>query len=196
MDEIWKIWESGGWVMIPLFLLAVLLYVYAFQLVLYVRRMRPDRKTEMHWREWVRVPEQAEGRIAEIIRYTQAGVSSEKQIQLRFEEIRLAVMSLIDRRARFIGTLVAAAPLMGLLGTVLGMLQTFFGISTTGGSEAAGVVASGISEALVTTQTGLMIALPGLFIVMIIRHQRNTLAACLARLESLTISHLRFDTGN
>jgi len=193
MEKIWQIWQSGGWVMIPLFLLAVLLYGYAFQLVLYLRRLQLDRNAEMHWREWVRVPAEAKGRVAEIIQYTQADVSSERHIQLRFEEIRLAIMSLIDRRARFIGTLVAAAPLLGLLGTVLGMLQTFLGISTSGGSEAAGVVASGISEALVTTQTGLMIALPGLFIVMIIRHQRNNLAACLARLESLTISHLRFD---
>jgi len=196
MDQIWQIWESGGWVMIPLFLLAMLLYGHAFQLVLYLRRMRLNRETEVHWREWVRLPANAEGRVAEIIHYTQAGASSEKQVQLRFEEIRLAMMSLIDRRARFIATMVAAAPLLGLLGTVLGMLQTFFGISTSGGSEAAGVVASGISEALVTTQTGLMVALPGLFIVMIIRHQRNNLAACLARLESLTIGHLQFDSAS
>jgi len=92
-----------------------------------------------------------------------------------------------------VSTLVAAAPLMGLLGTVLGMLQTFFGISTSGGAETAGVVAAGISEALVTTQTGLTIALPGLFIVMIIQRQRHGLEAKIARLESLTLSHLKLD---
>jgi biopolymer transport protein ExbB len=77
-----------------------------------------------------------------------------------------------------------------LLGTVLGMLQTFFGISTSGGAETAGVVAAGISEALVTTQTGLTIALPGLFIVMVIRRRKHALEAKLARLESLTLSAL------
>ena len=102
-------------------------------------------------------------------------------------------MPLIDRRAKFVGTLVAAAPLLGLLGTVLGMLQTFFGIATSGGGEAAGVVASGISEALVTTQTGLTVALPGLFLVMVIQRQRHQIDAKLARLESLTLSHLRFE---
>ena len=51
------------------------------------------------------------------------------------------------------------------------------------------MVASGISEALVTTQTGLTIALPGLFIVMMIQRQRQGLEARLARLESLTLSH-------
>jgi len=193
LAPIWNIWVSGGWVMIPLFALAVLLYGQAFQLLLYVRRNDLDRRSEMSWWQWVRTPEEAPERIGGIIRYTQSDVSSGKQIRLRFEEVRLVLLALIDRRARFIGTLVAAAPLMGLLGTVLGMLQTFFGISTSGGAETAGVVAAGISEALVTTQTGLTIALPGLFMVMVIQRRRHQLEAQLARLESLTLSHFRFD---
>jgi biopolymer transport protein ExbB len=94
----------------------------------------------------------------------------------------------MDRRTTFLAMLVAAAPLLGLLGTVLGMLQTFFGISTSGGAETAGVVAAGISEALVTTQTGLTIALPGLFLVMMIRRKRQNFEIGLARLESLMLS--------
>ncbi len=193
MTGIWQIWLSGGWVMIPLFGLAVLLYSQAFQLVLYVRRTRLTDEHEMHWWEWVRHPERAEGRVGDIIRYGQTDVSSAKQIRNRFDEVRGALVSLIDRRTRFLGTMVAAAPLLGLLGTVLGMLQTFFGISTSGGTETAGVVAAGISEALVTTQTGLTIALPGLFLVMLIQRQRHRLEGRLARLESLTLSHFRVE---
>ncbi len=178
--------------MIPLFLLAVLLYAQAFQLIFYLRRTRIGNRGEVHWWDWVRSPEKAEGRVGEIIRYTQEGAISTAQVRNRFDEVRLAIVALIDRRARFVGTLVAAAPLLGLLGTVLGMLQTFFGISTSGGGETAGVVAGGISEALVTTQTGLTIALPGLFLVMMINRQRQAIEARLARLESLTLSHLKF----
>lgn len=193
MQKIWTIWESGGWVMIPLFVLAVLLYTQAFQLVMYVRRVNLDGRTEKHWWDWVRHPERAQGRIAEIVRYTQEGVSTVEQVRDRFAEIHLALVALIDRRAKFVGTLVAAAPLMGLLGTVMGMLQTFLGISSSAGQETAGVIAAGISEALVTTQTGLTIALPGLFVVMVIQRQRHALEARLARLESLTLSHLEFE---
>ncbi|MGH0031991.1 MAG: MotA/TolQ/ExbB proton channel family protein [Myxococcota bacterium] len=192
-SRILEIWLSGGWVMLPLFALAVLLYAQAFQLVLYVRRADLSDEGEMKWWDWVRDPSQAEGRVAEIIRFTQEGVRSQKQVRNRFDEVRLSLVSLIDRRAKFVGTLVAAAPLLGLLGTVLGMLQTFFGISTSGGGETAGVVASGISEALVTTQTGLTVALPGLFLVMVIQRQRHHLEARIARLESLTLSHLKFE---
>jgi biopolymer transport protein ExbB len=193
MDRIWQIWLSGGWVMIPLFALAVLLYTQAFQLVLYVRRNTLGKRSEAHWGEWVRHPEQAEGRAGEIIRFTQAEARSAEDVRSRFDEVRGALVALIDRRSRFVGTLVGAAPLLGLLGTVLGMLQTFLGISTSGGTETAGVVAAGISEALVTTQTGLTIALPGLFVVMVIRRQQHGLEARLARLESLTLSHLKVE---
>ncbi len=193
MTSIWEIWLSGGWVMLPLFACAALLYAQAFQLVLYVRRVRLDDGRSAHWFNWVKSPEQAEGRVGEIIRYTQSDVSSAKQVRNRFDEVRGVLLSLVERRAKFVGTLVAAAPLLGLLGTVLGMLQTFFGISTSGGGETAGVVASGISEALVTTQTGLTIALPGLFLVMLIQRQSHRIEAQLARLESLTLTHYKFE---
>ena len=193
MERIWDIWMSGGWVMIPLFLLAALLYGQAFQLLLYIRRSRLDESTQMHWWDWVRNPEKAEGRIGEVIQYTQTDVSSAKQVRNRFDEVRAALLALIDRRTRFVTTLVAAAPLLGLLGTVLGMLQMFYGLATSAGTESASVIASGISEALVTTQTGLTIALPGLFLVMIIQRQRHRLEARIARLESLTLGRLKFE---
>ena len=193
MQAIWKIWLDGGVIMLPLFVLAVLLYAQAFQLILYIRRLDLSREHELEWWRWVREPSEAQGRVAEIIRYSQSDVSSAKQVRNRFDEMRLALVSLVDRQQRFLAMLVSAAPLLGLLGTVFGMLQTFLGIATHGGSETAGAVASGISEALVTTQTGLTIALPGLFVVMLIQRRKHALEASLARLESLTLTHLKFE---
>jgi biopolymer transport protein ExbB len=193
MDRIFEIWASGGWVMVPLFGLAVLLYTQAFQLVLYMRRVRFGGEQEARWWEWVRTPEDAEGKVREIVEYTQSNVSSQKEIHNRFDDVRADLLGPVDRRTRFVSTLVAAAPLLGLLGTVLGMLQTFFGLSTGGGSETAGVVASGISEALVTTQAGITIALPALFLVLLIQRQGHELEGKIARLESLTITHFQFD---
>ena len=67
----------------------------------------------------------------------------------------------LDEHRATIAVLAAVAPLLGLLGTVLGMIETFDVISIfgTGNSRA---MASGISVALVTTQTGLLVAIPGL----------------------------------
>ncbi len=188
-----EIWASGGTMMVPLFALAVLLYTQAFHLVMRVRRVSLPARTEMHWWDWVRAPERAEGSVGEIVRYTQEGVRTSQEVRDRFEEIHLALVALIERRTRFVATLVSSAPLLGLLGTVIGMLRTFLGIAESAGEETAGVIAGGISEALVTTQTGLAIALPGLFIVLLIQRQRHALEAQLARLESLTLSQLRFE---
>ena len=190
LQKIFDIWLSGGWVMAPLFLLAFLLYTQAFRLVLHIARTNLNGKEEYAWREWVLEPQKAKGRLKEIIRYTQENTNCIETVRNRFDEVRMAQLAMIQQHLKFVKCLVAAAPLLGLLGTVLGMLQTFFGIATSGGAETATVVASGISEALVTTETGLTIALPGLFLVMFIRRQAHQIEAKLSRLESLTITCL------
>jgi biopolymer transport protein ExbB len=67
----------------------------------------------------------------------------------------------LKRRLEAIGVLAVVAPLLGLLGTVLGMIETFQVISDFGTGNAR-AMAGGISVALVTTQTGLLVAIPGL----------------------------------
>ncbi|WFB35240.1 MotA/TolQ/ExbB proton channel family protein [Kiritimatiellota bacterium B12222] len=61
-----------------------------------------------------------------------------------------------------LSALTAAAPLLGLLGTVAGMIHTFDAVAV-GGGDTGSQVAEGISSALLTTQFGLVIALPGVF---------------------------------
>jgi biopolymer transport protein ExbB len=111
-----------------------------------------------------------------------------KTVGRRFEEIRINLVSNIDRRLLVINTLVAAAPLAGLLGTVTGMLAMFLGLSQGTGASGMQKVADGMQEALITTQTGLTVALPGLFLGLIIKSKRDRIAGTLTRLESLILS--------
>ena len=196
LQKIFEIWLSGGWVMIPLFLRSFLLYTQAFRLALSIKDTKLPGNEEFAWREWVLEPEKAKGKIKEIICYTQKNTQSIEYVRMRFDEIRITQLATIQQQLKFVKCLVAAAPLLGLLGTVLGMLQTFLGISTSGGVETAAVVASGISEALVTTETGLTIALPALFMVMFIQRQTHQEEAKLARLESLTLTCLNLGAKN
>jgi biopolymer transport protein ExbB len=83
-----------------------------------------------------------------------------------------------------IAVLAAVAPIMGLLGTVLGMIETFDVISIFGTGNAK-ALASGVSVALVTTQTGLLIAIPGLFLSGMLWRQQKRLKTTLE--ESATI---------
>lgn len=192
-SQITGIWLSGGWVMIPLALLAVLIYSTGLELLMYLRKGNMQLGHESEWLVWIQDPAKATGRFGEIIRYTQDEVTTSRQVRNRFEEVRLDLITGIDRRLIFLTTLVASAPLMGLLGTVIGMLGTFAAISMGGGSETAAMVAAGISEALITTQTGLFIALPGIFLTLIIRRRKHSVEAALARIESLSLTSLKLD---
>jgi biopolymer transport protein ExbB len=68
----------------------------------------------------------------------------------------------LQRGLPALGTIVAGAPLLGLLGTVLGMIDIFQTVATAGTGITEGL-ATGISRALITTATGLIIAIPALF---------------------------------
>jgi biopolymer transport protein ExbB len=75
---------------------------------------------------------------------------------------------------------------VGLLGTVTGMLATFGALATgSGGDKTMALVASGISEALITTETGLVVAIPGLFLRYRLVQRLDRYKAFLAHLETV-----------
>ena len=188
VQESFNIIRAGGWVMIMLFLVGLILYIAGFSAIWFLWRGNLSPRSESKWAEWIDEPEDAQGRVGEIIQYVVHGDRiSPKIINLRFEEIRHVIITAIDRRLIFVKTLVAAAPLAGLLGTVIGMLNTFMGLASSKGGDTMSGVAAGIQEALITTQTGLLVALPGVFISLMIRQRRHTVAAVLSRLESLIL---------
>jgi len=167
---------------------AFILYATAFAALTYVNHGNLNRKDADKWEGWLKQPEDAEGRMGEAIRYVLHGDKlTIKTVQRRFSEIRLNAVSAIDRRLMVVNTLTAAAPLAGLLGTVMGMLAMFAGLSKGQGAGGMQAVASGMQEALITTQTGLTIALPGLFIALIVKWKRDGVAVALTQLESMIV---------
>jgi biopolymer transport protein ExbB len=190
MHKVWQVWVAGGWTLIPLALLSLVIYSNAVHLFLYFAARDYQRVGRDVWARWVEHPETAEGEIGEIVRYTQEEVHSCNQIHQRFKEVTSARLPLVDRRLRFLNVLITAAPLIGLLGTVLGMLVTFQLISL-GGGQITDMMSSGISQALFPPQVGLCVALPGLAMAHVIKRKRTEYEGFLARLESLTLQHYR-----
>lgn len=180
---------AGGGIMYMLGGVAFILYATAFAALAYVNRGNLNEKDAARWNAWIADPEKAEGRMGEALRYALHGPKlSIKTVQRRFDEVRLNVIQAIDRRLLVINTLVAAAPLAGLLGTVMGMLGMFAGLAEGKGASGMQKVAAGMQEALITTQTGLTIALPGLFIALVVKSKRNAISAALTRVESLILT--------
>jgi biopolymer transport protein ExbB len=82
-----------------------------------------------------------------------------EQTQKSLQEVLLTEQSKLEKRMGFLAALGTVAPLLGLLGTVTGMI-TLFQVITQVGTNDARILAGGISEALITTETGLIIAIP------------------------------------
>ena len=75
--------------------------------------------------------------------------------------VRMQVVEL-ERFVPLLGTIASAAPFIGLLGTVVGIIRAFHSIAVSGGSGGPQVVSGGIAEALVSTAVGLVVAIPAL----------------------------------
>jgi biopolymer transport protein ExbB len=89
----------------------------------------------------------------------QAPADIEERLQVALSQQKL----LLERNVGMLGTMAAIAPLIGLLGTVWGIMRAFHDMANTG-SAAPAVVAAGVSEALMTTAAGLVIAVPAVLL--------------------------------
>jgi biopolymer transport protein ExbB len=102
------------------------------------------------------------GAIPQAVATSLSAAAADERPGVAFDRCRQAYRGRVDREIRVLSAFTVAAPLLGLLGTVIGMVTTFRAVSTQFGNTAV-AVSEGISQALITTQCGLIVALPGIF---------------------------------
>ncbi len=100
-------------------------------------------------------------------------------------EFRAGPLLFYRERLSMLRVLTTTAPLLGLLGTVMGMLTTFTGLADSR-SDMFERIAAGISEAMITTETGLVIAIPALFLLMLIDTRIRRIESELMKQENRT----------
>ncbi|MDF1881441.1 MotA/TolQ/ExbB proton channel family protein [Sulfurimonas sp. MAG313] len=91
----------------------------------------------------------------------------------------------IIKYSKLIMTIVAAAPLIGLLGTVIGMIETFDSLADAALFSQSGGIAGGISQALFTTQLGLVVAVPGLIIGNLLQRKADKMLMDLEQIKDI-----------
>ena len=96
----------------------------------------------------------------------------------------------LERYLTLLGTIVSISPLLGLLGTVLGMIKVFTIISTVGVGD-PGVLANGIGEALITTAAGLSVAIPALVCHRYFHRVIDRYSAELERFALAVVEHIK-----
>lgn len=179
---------DGGVLMVPLTILALTIYYTAFKLFYFFSEHKFYKVDRNRLLELVFNKERATGELKDVLDYTQADTGiTVNQMKGRFSEILSAYLAEVDSKRTYLLVLITTAPLMGLLGTVMGMLTTFSGLAVSTGGSTVDQIAAGISEALITTQTGLIIAIPAYVMATLIQKRRNEMEACLTTMEALTV---------
>lgn len=107
---------------------------------------------------------------------TAKNLGGKEEIQGKMDEVLIHENALIDRRTGFLTMLGNVATLMGLLGTITGMIQSFAAVAFAAPAEKAALLAAGISEAMNCTAYGLIAAIPALIAYAILQNRATILS--------------------
>ncbi len=170
----WSLVMDGGYIMIPLALLLILtIYVFTERFIAINRASKEDSSFMNRIRDYVH-----EGDIDSAFnlckrtdtpyaRLIQKGLS---RIGRPMNDVLVAIentgnieVAQLGKGFPWLSTTAAGAPMLGFLGTVVGMIQAFFSLASAGTSANITVLSSGIYQALVTTVAGLVVGIIALF---------------------------------
>ena len=172
--SLWDLCLQGGWSMIPLALLLLLcVYVFVERLVVLRAAGREDANFMNRIRGYIH-----EGEIESALNLCRATATPEarliekgiSRIGRPVNDVLVAIENTgnlevagLSRGLPWLATTAAGAPMIGFLGTVIGMVQAFFAIASAGSSATSDSFASGIYAALVTTVAGLIVGIVAMF---------------------------------
>jgi len=167
-----ELFKAGGWLMIPLFISSVIAIAIIAERFwsLQTKRISPPELITQIW-QWLQYNQvdhhrikalQANSPLGQILAAGLINRNCSRDITKEsIEDTGRHVTVALERNLNTLGTVAAISPLLGLLGTVIGMIKVFAVITAEGVGNPE-TLAGGISEALITTATGLVVAIPSL----------------------------------
>lgn len=164
--------KSGGWLMLPIILCSIAAMaiigerfwslrkkkILPPELMPQIWKLHRDRKLDNNAIRSLRLSSPLGAVLAAGLANSAHG---REMMRVSIEEVGRQVVHELERFLNTLGTIASIAPLLGLLGTVVGMIKVFSAIMIHGVGD-PGILAGGISEALITTAAGLTVAIPSL----------------------------------
>jgi biopolymer transport protein ExbB len=194
---VFELIKAGGAVMVPIIALAVIALAIIIERFWSLRRkevLPPGLGEEV--REWARGRQLDPSHIEVLRRNSPLGEILAAGLDMRYrprelikervEDVGRHVMHQMERFMNTLGTIASVSPLLGLLGTVFGMIQMFLKILTTGVGD-VNQLAGGIGQALISTAAGLCVAIPA---VMFHRYFRGRIAEYVVEMEKQALQLL------
>ena len=192
--DMFEIVKAGGIVMVPIILASIIAVAIILERFWALREQRvvPIELTDKVW-QWIENRALTDKQILALEQHSPLGRVLAAGIANRHRERAVMISAIedagrhvthdLERYLNMLGTIAAVSPLLGLLGTVTGMIRTFKAITVAGvGNPTA--MAGGIAEALLTTAAGLLVAIPALVAY---RYLRGRVDALVVQMEKESI---------
>ncbi len=192
-----EILQAGGWLMLPIVACSIIAAAIILERLwtLQHKRVLPDDLTDQVSR-WAKHNELSASHLQRLHESSPlgqilaSGLANRKAdrevIKQSIEDSGRHVVHELERYLNPLGTIAAITPLLGLLGTVTGMIEVFAAITANGVGN-PGLLAGGISEALITTAAGLSVAIPSLIGY---RYLRGRIDSLVVRMEKEAMKFL------
>ena len=187
--------DNGGFVMWPLFIANLFLwYGLGYRFLILARGRKKSARTliDAHLK---RGPlKGVKGIIDEVIKDSITVYNKTKNspyVRDYIQDVQFKHYQEIKKYAVLVKVIIVIAPLTGLLGTVVGMIETFDSLQSAALFTQGGGIAGGISQALFTTQLGLVVAVPGLILGRILEKKQHNLESEFEQIKDILASKER-----
>jgi biopolymer transport protein ExbB len=194
-----RFFQNGGHFMYPIAVVAVVGVAIAIERYIYLTVVRAKNRSlwqqiepllsQGNFRQAAQTASASDSAIGQILSYGLARVQGAKRrddIEKAMEESLMGIMPRLEKRTHYLATFANLATLLGLLGTVMGLISAFGAVATVNPAEKANLLSASISVAMNCTAFGLMTAVPLLVIHAVIQTKTTELV------DSLEMASVKF----
>lgn len=192
----WHILVKGGWMMTPIILCSLVAVTIIIDRHFFFRRIRKKNRAEEvieftrkgQVQEAINVIEEAEetGNRFPVMKVLFAGIAEPSEPEGAMEAAAIVEVSVMKRGLAALDTIITLSPLLGLLGTIIGMINAF-NVMAASGLGQPHAVTGGVAEALICTAAGISVAVVALipynYFLALIERETDLIEAFATRLE-------------
>jgi biopolymer transport protein ExbB/TolQ len=194
-----RFFQDGGHFMYPIAIVLVIGLAIAIERYVYLTLVRSRNRSlwqqlepllaQGNFRQAAQVTSQSDSAVGQILNYGLARVQGARRrddIEKAMEESLMGVLPKLEKRTHYLATFANLATLLGLLGTVIGLISAFGAVATVNPAEKANLLSASISVAMNCTAFGLMTAVPLLVIHAVLQTKTTELV------DSLEMASVKF----
>jgi len=194
-----RFFQDGGHFMYPIAVVLVIGVAIAIERWVYLTAARSRNRSlwqqiepllgQGNFRQAAQVSSQSGSAIGQILTYGLARVQAVKRrddVEKAMEESLMGIVPRLEKRTHYLATFANLATLLGLLGTVMGLIRAFSAVATVNPAEKANLLSASISEAMNCTAFGLMTAVPLLIIHAVLQTKTTEL------IDSMEMASVKF----